>query len=214
MVATIDPRSSKVVAEVEAHPGGVTSMWADGQLLVTAGLTFKQDMHVPDNALRLYDLRTMKMIMPWPIPLGSSAVKISSWPKRIIYALCPLSYQIASVHLDCEPLVRQIIPVSRMVLHAVHGPEFPCEYSCRKMMMFSALTLRRIVVCWPMARCRAWSTLLAAMESRTRPRGRPATTLLAFLIPERATRWSREASHRLDPPIGSEMIATGAARGR
>lgn len=115
-VEVIDPRSSKVVSGVEAHPGGVTSMWTDGQLLVTAGLTYKQDMHVLDNALRLYDLRTMKMIMPWPIPLGSSAVKISSWPTRIVYALCPLSYQIASVHLDCEPLVRQIIPVNSLLL--------------------------------------------------------------------------------------------------
>jgi hypothetical protein len=87
-------------------------MWAEGQLLVTSGLTFKQEMAVPDNSVRLYDLRTLKMIMPWPVPLGAAAVKISPAPTRWVYALCPLGYQISSLNLESEPLVRQTIPLS------------------------------------------------------------------------------------------------------
>ena len=107
-ISVIDPRTNSIVNSMESHSGGVISLWVEDQLLVTSGLTYKLEMHVPDNTLRVYDVRNMKMVMPWPIPLGASTVKICN---RVIYALCPLSYQIVSVNMGSDSLVRERIPV-------------------------------------------------------------------------------------------------------
>lgn len=73
----------------------------------------RQGIKVPENSLRVYDLRTMKMVIPVTVPLGAQSVKFSHGSTdRTIFALCPLRYQIATANIDVVPPTRDAIHVS------------------------------------------------------------------------------------------------------
>lgn len=112
-ISVIDSRSQSVVAEIDSHPFGVSSLATEDQLLVTAGFTMRQGVKLADNTVRVYDLRTMKMVMPVSVPLGASEVKIglNNNQERIIYALSPMRYQISLTNVDTNPPLRDAIHV-------------------------------------------------------------------------------------------------------
>lgn len=100
------------VQEIDSHPFGVSSLAVQDQLLVSCGFTMRQGVKVAENTLRVYDLRTLKMVIPVTVPLGAHNVKFNhSESDRTIFALCPLRYQIATANIDVVPPVRDSIHV-------------------------------------------------------------------------------------------------------
>ena len=111
-ISVIDSRSNSIVSQIDSHPFGVMSIAAQDQLLVTSGLTMRQNIKIPENTLRIYDIRTMKMVMPVAVPLGASSVRLgSNGGEQIVYALCPLRYQIYATNVDTSPPSRDFINV-------------------------------------------------------------------------------------------------------
>jgi hypothetical protein len=114
-ISVIDSRSNSIVLQIDSHPFGVTSIAAQDQLLVTSGLTMRQNIKILENTLRVYDIRTMKMVMPVAVPLGASSVRLgSNGSEQIVYALCPLRYQIYTTNVDTSPPSRDFINVDEL----------------------------------------------------------------------------------------------------
>lgn len=112
-ISVVDSRSNSIVTEVDSHPFGVSSLAVQDELLVTTGFTMRQGIKLADNTIRVYDIRTMKMVIPVLTPLGASSVRIgSNGNERIIYALSPMRYQISTTSIDMDPPRRDSIHVS------------------------------------------------------------------------------------------------------
>lgn len=89
------------------------------QLLVTSGFTMRQGVRLAENTLRIYDLRTTKMVIPIPVPLGASSVKFGN-EDQILYALSPLRYQIVTANVNTIPPSKEAIHVRQMFIVIVH----------------------------------------------------------------------------------------------
>ncbi|PJF18759.1 PAB-dependent poly(A)-specific ribonuclease subunit PAN2 [Paramicrosporidium saccamoebae] len=113
-ISIIDPRTSSTVTTIDSHPFGVGSVAVHDQLLVTSGFTMRQGVKLAENTLRIYDMRTMKMVIPIPVPLGASSVKFGN-EDHTVYALSPLRYQIVAASVNTIPPSKEAIHSDNLI---------------------------------------------------------------------------------------------------
>lgn len=150
VVSLVDTRLMEVVARVQTHSHGVSTIASIDDIFVTSGLTLRNNSTVADNTVRMYDVRAMKMVLPIQVPLGCTQVAIGkesleSSQGRTIYSLCPLRSQVLVTNIDRTPMMRSSIHVS----FASRETSLHCLSGCRREP--SALSKHRAFIafaCW------------------------------------------------------------------
>ncbi|KAI8910963.1 ubiquitin carboxyl-terminal hydrolase-domain-containing protein [Gorgonomyces haynaldii] len=86
LVVFRDPASLKIISEIPAHTGGISSMDMSGNYMITTGFSSRNGSLVVDPLIKLYDLRTNKALPPLPCSIGPHLVKFSPLSTDIVFA--------------------------------------------------------------------------------------------------------------------------------
>ncbi|CAJ0636991.1 2238_t:CDS:2 [Entrophospora sp. SA101] len=71
-----DPRTFKVEHRIQAHTGAISDIDTSGNLLLTCGFSSRHGNLVIDPLVKVYDIRTMRPLVPIPFPSGPYFLKM------------------------------------------------------------------------------------------------------------------------------------------
>ncbi|CAG8494661.1 13748_t:CDS:10 [Funneliformis mosseae] len=71
-----DPRTFKVEHRVQAHTGTISDIDTIGNLLLTCGFSARHGNLIIDPLVKVYDIRTMRPLVPMPFPTGPCFLKM------------------------------------------------------------------------------------------------------------------------------------------
>ncbi|CAB4393897.1 unnamed protein product [Rhizophagus irregularis] len=75
-VTLMDPRTFKVEHRVQAHTGTISDIDTIGNLLLTCGSSARHGNLIIDPLVKVYDIRTMRPLVPMPFPTGPCFLKM------------------------------------------------------------------------------------------------------------------------------------------
>ncbi|GAO46990.1 hypothetical protein G7K_1204-t1 [Saitoella complicata NRRL Y-17804] len=111
-VSLLDPKTFKVQHRFAAHTGTITDMDTQGNLLLTCGFSARHGQYVLDPIVKVFDLRTMRPLVPIPFPAGPTFIRMHpKLPSAIITAQMG-QYHITDVNNVSDLKLRQATTVS------------------------------------------------------------------------------------------------------
>ncbi|KTW27568.1 poly(A)-specific ribonuclease [Pneumocystis jirovecii RU7] len=75
-LSLLDPSSYKELHSIEAHSGSFSDLDIRGNLILTCGFSQRNEHYLLDPLVKVFDIRTLRPLVPVPFPAGPAYVKM------------------------------------------------------------------------------------------------------------------------------------------